>query len=181
MRKEKDNDAYQKLKLLTDSIPGGLATFEVTPGGVRMLYLSDGVYGITGFTPEDNDGTDNPLRYVYRSDLPMIKTKLLELMNGGKSLELSYRVIHKSGGYRWLTLLGSQIERTGNKVIINTVMLDVTEQKKAELKLNRLEKENRLRYENEIRLRHELVSNSKRLEKSEERCFSRMFIRMIKK
>lgn len=156
-----NKEAFERLKLLTDSIPGGLATYEVSPDRVRTLYLSDGVYALSGYEKGDyNLGELDPTSLIIEEDLPMMRKQILELVEHGTPIDCTYRIRQKEGDCKWINLKGAEAERSGSRVNINAVLFDVTEAHIAELKLEAMERENRKRYEQELQLRRELIKNS---------------------
>ncbi|MDO4560248.1 MAG: EAL domain-containing protein [bacterium] len=126
--------AYAQLKLLTDNIPGGLSTYEVSSGGVRALYLSGGVYSLTGYAREEYDeltGGD-PLRFVFEEDRPALLAQIEELREHGSPLDCLYRIHVKDGGFRWVNIRGALSDRRGGEAVVHAVMFDVTKRKAAE-------------------------------------------------
>lgn len=141
-----DREAYAQLKLLSDSIPGGLAMYEVSPGQIRQLYFSNGFYALTGYSREEYlalTATD-PMHLIFLEDTPAIKEQLDAVLKGGTSLNYTYRIHCKNGGFRWLNLQGSVLERRGSSATINAVNFDITEQKTSEETLRIREEEYRL-------------------------------------
>lgn len=157
-----NKEAFERLKLLTDSIPGGLATYELSSQEVRTLYLSDGIYKLTGYTKEEYMAVrgDNPLQFIREEDLPVIWKQIESLLNQKEPIDCTYRLIQKEGGYRWINLKGTEADRQDNCVIINAVLFDVTETITSSMRLREMERENWNRYEHELQLRKELIRDS---------------------
>ena len=139
-------EAYAQLKLLTDSIPGGLGMYELSPRGTRLLYCSDGFFSITGYTREEYAAIaqGDPFHLVFPEDLPVIRQNIAAVLSGADHFDYMYRAHRKEGGFNWINLRGNVSERHEDQVIVNTVKLDVTEQKKVEEQLRMSEEQCRL-------------------------------------
>lgn len=126
--------AFEQLKLLTDCIPGGLAVFEVTESNLDCKYLSDGIYTLTGYQRKQsgqwlfNDVTD----IVFEEDRPEIERTINLLCKDYQQIDLTFRVHTADGGFKWLNLRGTPMERRNARLVVNTVLFDVTEKKVAE-------------------------------------------------
>ncbi len=126
--------ADARLKLFIDSPPCGIAMFELSSGGIRTLYYSDGFYNFSGY------GRDEFAAMVRRGAFPLVAGEdlpgLLEAMetmkNGGTPLDCCYRCRTKEGRLRWFNLRGMVTERHGDRAVVNAVQFDVTEQKAAQ-------------------------------------------------
>ncbi len=156
-----NKEAFERLKLLTDSMPGGLATYEIMPDKVKAVFLSEGVYTLSGYQRGDYGlANHDPLSLVFEEDLPEMQRQLSAFAESGASVDCTYRLYLKEGGYKWINLKGVEAERSENGVLMNAVLFDVTEAQTATLKLKTLERENWKRYEQELQLRKELIRNS---------------------
>ncbi len=124
-----NREAYARLKLLTDTIPGGVAMLELSKSAMRVIYMSDGICMLTGYDKPDYEALtrDNPLHFVFEEDLPFIQAKIGELLTGEASVSCVCRVHTKDGGFRYLDIRGAFCERNGENVIANIVMFDITE------------------------------------------------------
>ena len=138
-----------ELELLTRSIPGGLATYACAPGGVRLQYFNDGFCAHFGFSrgAYDEEFARNPLRAVFEEDMPRLKAQLKALLETGTPMDLVYRAHVKGGGHKWISHKAVVAERTGEAVIVNAVLLDVTAQQEAVERLRISEEEHRLAVE----------------------------------
>lgn len=134
---KKERETAKQLKLLADSIPGGLAVFEVSSGDVRVKYLSDGVYDLLGYPRDSEDIFEggNALRFIFEEDLPMLQEQLDALWHDGTPVDCTYRIHTVDDGYKWLNLRATHSERQGDKLLVNAVFFDVT---KAQETLQRL-------------------------------------------
>ncbi|MEG0780400.1 MAG: PAS domain-containing protein, partial [Oscillospiraceae bacterium] len=130
-------ETLARLQLLTDSIPGGLVVYESTPAGINLIYFSDGVCGMVGYTREEYAALaeTNIAYFVWEEDRTLLRSKIAELGTDAGTVDCVYRHRTKSGGYRWLNIRGTVADRWGDSVRINAVLLDITESKELEEKL----------------------------------------------
>ncbi|MEG2410972.1 MAG: sensor domain-containing diguanylate cyclase [Erysipelotrichaceae bacterium] len=133
----KQEAALAQLRLLTDTIPGGLAVYEYSSAGLKTLYFSDGVADLMGYTRAEYEivAKDKLMETVQPENIEIIRNKILELKNGSNDIDMVYQVIRNQGSKRWINLRGSVSERHGDVIIVNAVMFDVSEVKEAQEKL----------------------------------------------
>ena len=156
-----NREALKRLQLLTNTIPGGLATYEIMQDGIRTLYLTEGVYGITGYDKEDYDiAHNNPFTIVAEEDREQLQSQIYMMIRNGTELNTNIRIVRKDGTKRWINVRGTETERRNNRLMVNVVLFDVHEQKLAEFKNRQAEFETQKRYQYELQLRKKLIMNS---------------------
>ncbi|MDO5572862.1 MAG: PAS domain-containing protein [bacterium] len=126
--------AFEQLKMLTDCIPGGLAVFEVTGACANCKYLSDGIYDLTGYHRSNDHKMvfRDVTEIVYEDDRPEIERVLRQLCIDYLPIDITFRIHTAEDGFKWINLRGTPMERQEEKVIVNTVIFDVTEKKVAD-------------------------------------------------
>ncbi|MEG2453034.1 MAG: diguanylate cyclase [Clostridium sp.] len=131
------HEALAQLKLLTDSIPGGLAVFEYSSGGLNTVYFSDGVCDLVDYTREEyaQISKNHFVGLIFEEDFDVIKEKITQVVAGNPAIDCVYRVRTKHGNCRWINLRGIVTERRGGIICANAVLLDITDSKIAEEKL----------------------------------------------
>ena len=144
-----NREAFAQLKLLTNSIPGGLAMYEVTPERVRILYFSDGFYSLTGYSKEEYQAiaAEDTMALIFPEDIAVIHENVRAVLAGADSFEYTYRAHCKGGGYRWISLRGTVLDRRGDTVVVNAVKFDETERVETEETLRMSEELYRLALE----------------------------------
>ena len=157
-----EKTTLEKLMLLTNNIPGGIAKFRVSDGAVTILYLSDGVYDLTGYSPDELDtlSEGNALFLASADDSEMLMRKLYEALDGDGKMDCDFRARLKDGSTRWVNIHGSVAERSGTNAILNVVFLDIDDRKLAEENFLRSQSEISRRYEHELHLRREVIKDS---------------------
>lgn len=157
-----EKEMVEQLMVLTNHIPGGLAKYQVSPEGVKPLYLSEVVFQMTGYTPEELEARSggNALYLANEEDVPALKEALAEMLRKNSQIDFDFRTKLKNGDVRWVNLRGSICERHGNTTVIYVVFLDITDKKRAEARLIQTQNEIRQRYEHELQLRREMLRDS---------------------
>lgn len=127
-------EAYSQLKLLTDSIPGGIAMYEISPERARVIYCSDGFYNSLGFSKDEYMlmTKGSIMQVVLPEDKPLVESVIRTVLEGADTFDYTYRAACKDGQVRWFGISGTVIERRNDNVIANAVKLDITERKSAE-------------------------------------------------
>ncbi len=155
---------FEQLQLLTNSIPGGLATYEISPYALRMLYCSDGFLSDTEYTREEYAelAKTDPLQLVLKEDQPRMRDVIRRLLDGEERFSCEYRTNSKSGACRWLNMQGVVVERRGESVVVNAVKLDITQRKLTEEQLRISEEQYRIaqRQSGTIMCRFEVADRS---------------------
>jgi PAS domain S-box-containing protein len=104
----------------------------------NIIYRSPSMQAINGWTDEEMNR--NYFELTHPEDLERLK-KVHEvvLLNPGKSINITYRILHKNGNYIWIeSMLCNKLSDPDLGAII-TVTRDVTERLKAEKSLQKSE------------------------------------------
>ncbi len=139
--------AFEQLRFLTESVPCGIASFEVTENGLRNTYFNEGFYNFSGYTKEEYKGIIelDALGLVFKEDIPPL-LKAIQAIKRGElhSADCCYRCHKRDGGYRWMSMKIVVSERRENPLVINVVQFDITERKLAEEQLRMSEEQYRI-------------------------------------
>lgn len=140
-----------QLKLMTNCIPGGLATYVCTAGDlssahVRITYFNDGFCRLFGYTREEYDmmSSINPASLIFEEDRYILTKQLQALISNGTPIDCLYRVRVKGGGYKWISHRAEASSRDGGSVTVNAMLVDMTKQQAEAERLRISEEENRL-------------------------------------
>ena len=133
-------------ELLTSSIPGGVATYEVRGGDMRVAFFSDGFCELFGLTREECSETiaKNVYAGVFEEDLPQIKRQLEDFLENDAQVDCVFRVRLPDGGYKWINLKAASAEREEDCISFNAVLFDITQRQSSIENLRISEEENRL-------------------------------------
>ena len=134
-------------ELLTNSIPGGIATYAFFESGIiRIESCNDGFYTLFGGTREGylRRGDFDPLTWVFEEDRPGLLKQVDALVHDDKPLDCVYRIHVRNGGYKWINQRAVVTERSAGKVLINAVLLDITLRQEAAERVRISEEEYRM-------------------------------------
>lgn len=104
-------EARQEMDHLVNSIPGGIASYQIEDGRFVLHYFSDGVMKLSGHTREEYGrlaGRD-AMNLVYEHDRDRVSAAARAALASGEVLDVSYRMRHKDGGLIWIHLNGRRI------------------------------------------------------------------------
>ena len=94
-----------QLDNLLNVLPGGVALYQMENGRLNLLYQSDGLGMIAGYSPAEyallmRDGGRSS---VYSEDVDRVFAAIDEVLSSDKTITLDYRVPHRDGGYVWIS------------------------------------------------------------------------------
>jgi len=128
----------RRFRTLAKTVSTGILIYS----GGEILYANLAAEELTGYSSDELSQME-PLKLIYEEDRETASRRLF--MGEGmiaSSSRLHLRIITKTGSIRWTDFSSSLIEYDGRNAAVGT-MLDITEQKRAELGL--LESEGRYR------------------------------------
>ena len=133
-----DNETANSMQWIADSMldnfPGCILRIAYTDEAMKLEYVSDGITKILGYTQEEYKANFNRLAmdHVAPDDVVWGKEFLEEAFRTGKGLRREYAIRRKDGERRWIEVRSSIVSRTEEKIVMQYVMLDIDEQKRAE-------------------------------------------------
>ena len=140
-------DAQERIDNLIDTVPGAIVIFEMEDD-INISYFSGGLCSITGYTEEEISELDDIFTLVYTSDREIFVRMLENAKNNG-IIHCRVRMCHKSGGTVWCGINTKKTITSSGKCRYNMVILDLTEEKKAEQRAERSMLELRYRAEHD--------------------------------
>ncbi len=132
----------EELNELTQAIPGVVCQFRVEPDGSRQFcYLGTGIQELYEISPEAVYADPQILEHcILEEDITSYRTSV-QLANQNLTAWIhEYRILTPSGKFKWIrgqALPGSQHD---GSVLWNGILIDITETKKIETSLCRLQK-----------------------------------------
>ena len=104
-------EAQQEMAHLVNSIPGGIASYQVEGGRFMPTYFSDGVMKLSGHTREEFTRlvSRDALDVIYEHDRERVIAAARAALISGEVLDVSYRMRHKDGSLIWIHLNGRRI------------------------------------------------------------------------
>lgn len=132
---DREHAALARLRALTDSVPGGIIIYEydISKKQLSMTYFNDGLCDITGCSRAEYErmAKENAWVLTFEEDKPSLTAALNDFLKKGGLIEHEYRIQTKTG-FCWVHLTAKMIEKIGDVISINAVLMDVTERKRAE-------------------------------------------------
>lgn len=140
-----------RLDLVAETIPGGLASYVCTKGAfapenIKIVYFSDGFCKLFGFTHEEYErrASVDPASLVFKEDHWILAEQWARMMEENAPINCTYRVHVKGGGCKWISHRAVVADHSGEKIVVNAVLQDVTEQRELIDRLYISEEENKL-------------------------------------
>ena len=130
---DKEQMAHLELKALTDSMPAGVATYEYSGGQLRIQYFNDYLCKMVGCSREEYQKTavQDPFFHVCGDELAELKEALTQTLRSGAAFDRSVRV-NTSCGVRWCRMIMRIVGNKTDKILLNAVIIDITEHKERE-------------------------------------------------
>ena len=129
---QKNEELFRNLVETIDEV-----IYEMAGDGT-ISYISPVVENILGFRNVELIGK-NIFDFVYEADKPTLKNKLLTNTKENLSQHQEYRFITKSGEIKWLRKSIKVIDQDGDQVHTIGTLIDINEQKKFEIELQKSE------------------------------------------
>ena len=134
--------AEAQFQSVSDSIPGGIAAYactseQISPATLKQIYFSEGYCALFGYTREEyiESAAHDPVGNAFKEDVPGLVEQIARGHRDGTPIDYVYRIHVKGGKMKWVNIRGNMSEKAAGTVIINVVLLDVTEKINAERQL----------------------------------------------
>ena len=129
--------AKQRLESLLENSP--LAVIEWSSADYRIVRWSDEATKVFGWTAEETVGRRiDELNWVYPEDWPLVEQMMVEMLSGKRPRNVSKnRNVRKDGSVIHCEWYNSTLHHPDGKFSVLSLVLDVTERKRAEQALER--------------------------------------------
>jgi PAS domain S-box-containing protein len=104
-----------------------------------VTYVSPAIERLSGFSPSDMVGRHFS-DFIYQEDLGYLERRYNHALEGQRR-PTEYRMLIKSGGYRWVSTFSRPIREDEKSVGLQGVISDITEYKESEAALRDREKD----------------------------------------
>ncbi|MBA4056740.1 MAG: hypothetical protein C0490_18645, partial [Marivirga sp.] len=142
----------QKFRTLAENIPGVIYLCR-NDEKYSMLYLNDRVKEVTGYDAEEFlSGRLNFTMLYHPDDRDYIFNEVDRALTEGKKFHLKYRIQHQNGNWRWVDEVGVGFFSGERLDLIEGFISDITLQKQAEEKLEKVAAENYQLFNNPVTL-----------------------------
>lgn len=104
-------DAQMKMDHLINSIPGGIASYEICGKKAAPLFVSEGMLALSGYTREEFEELvkRDPIELIYEADHARVLPAAYNAVKSGQVLDISCRLRHKDGNLVWVHINGRRI------------------------------------------------------------------------
>jgi two-component system, cell cycle sensor histidine kinase and response regulator CckA len=126
---------------LLHALPG--MAFRTRAGGAReILFVSDGVLGLTGHPAADFlAGRVHFRDFVHPNDLPRVRAATDTALKERGEFDVEYRMRARDGGEKWVRSRGRGVYDSKNNLeFVEGLAIDITPQKKAEAERELIER-----------------------------------------
>lgn len=127
--KQNLNETTLRMQALADTIPGGIAIFDLRHPGLR--YYNDSFCAISGRTRSEyiEATKEDCFALVYEEDRPLLMQTFLRARRDSGPIKVSYRVHKKGGGMAWIGLSAVCYKKEEGVPVYHAVLVDQTEEK----------------------------------------------------
>jgi len=128
----KNEDYYYNL---IDGMPGAVCRMQIDDD-LYILDASHQIKGITGYAKDDYLSNDRISfgSNIIKDDRVRVLTTIKEASDQGRTYDLEYEIINRSGEIRWVLDRGYGLYHSDGKLCyISSYLMDITEQKKASI------------------------------------------------
>jgi PAS domain S-box-containing protein len=144
-----------ELRTITDTIPHPIVV--MAPNGAT-LYVNQVASDRTGYTLDQLDERGFWARVIHPDDLKRLGAERQERLLSGVPFELEFRVLYKSGQYRWVLMQYSPLrDESGQTIRWYSTATDIDDRKRAEDALKLLKDQ---LYKDNLALREEVERTS---------------------
>jgi diguanylate cyclase (GGDEF)-like protein/PAS domain S-box-containing protein len=129
-------ESQRQLSMLIDNLPG-IAYRCSVEAPWQMTYVSEGVELLTGYKAAEILALETGWsELVFPEDLPLVVQAVDEGVADGRMFSMSYRILHRDGGLRWVLERGrAAYGDDGAPVFLDGFIGDISEQKQIEQSL----------------------------------------------
>ena len=125
-------ESERRFRLLAENAPG-VTYLCRNDARYTMEFISAGIEELTGFPRKDFLEDKVSFTELYHpADVAAIRQEVSQAVSERRPFRLSYRLKHRSGGWRWVDEIGVAIYESDELVYWQGVLTDITERKLAE-------------------------------------------------
>ena len=131
-------EQQRQYELIINNVP--IVILKINSLG-QVLYISDNVYSVLGFTPDQIYKVDvNFWKEVLKpNELERIEAGFQELFEKSKPMKFEYQIKTQKGDWIWVEVKSGPIIKEGDSLIVYGVYRDITDRKKLESKIKESE------------------------------------------
>jgi diguanylate cyclase (GGDEF)-like protein/PAS domain S-box-containing protein len=127
------------LREVATQVPGMVFRLRLDDRWVpRFLFVSPGSQDVLGLSPSVLMADATAVKHrLHPDDLGHLRALISAVRAGTTHHEAELRVLTATGQTRWLQMQATEVERQAHSVVLNGVLIDITERKRAEAMVQR--------------------------------------------
>ena len=134
-------EAQEKLEGVMSNATGVVFRYIMEKDGSDHLqFVSDGALEVWGFTPDEALKDLNGIwKNFHEDDVDSVRQSIRESAKSNSRWTSEYRYHHPDGSLRWCRGVGDPISNEDGRIVWDSIVLDISEEKQAELNLKLME------------------------------------------
>lgn len=118
-----------QLDTVVDTLPGGIAIYEVLDAGLNIVYASKGVSEISGRTQEEflKSFEQDRASGMVDQDIEMVDSAVYRAIHNGEEINVTYRLRHLNGKIIWVNMQGRIIGEQNGRPLLLGVFRNLSE------------------------------------------------------
>lgn len=130
--KEHLYESEERFRILSENIPGVIYLCKIDDE-FTTIYINQHIESLTGYSIDEFEtGTISLMQLIHPSDRPDVVRHIQEMIDSQKPFEISYRMKHRNGGWRWVNEIGAGVYRENQPHLLEGFITDITDQKMIE-------------------------------------------------
>lgn len=123
-------EAQLEMRHIINSIPGGIASYQVVGNRFIPTFYSDGVMELSGHTRKEYEEIicGDALNIIYEQDRERVMDAAAGALLSGDVLDVSYRMRHKNGNLIWVHLNGRRMGPQADSMRFYAVFTGMSEE-----------------------------------------------------
>ncbi len=126
-----------RFRNLAANLPGAVLQYVLCADGTdRITYMSPGCSHIWELTSDDIQHSPDCLwQMIHPDDVALVQQSIAESARLLQPWQCEWRITTPSGQLKWLQAMGQPARRASNEIVWDTLILDVSDRKRAEERL----------------------------------------------
>jgi two-component system, cell cycle sensor histidine kinase and response regulator CckA len=127
--KEDLRESEERFQILAENIPGVIYLCKIDDPYI-FIFVNKQIECITGYTAEAFERGEVTLaELIHPDDREGVQKNINEMLQANKPFEITYRLLDRSGKWRWVSEIGVGIYREGQPVMLEGVINDITDKR----------------------------------------------------
>lgn len=131
LAKKQTHELEAAFDMLTEIIPGGVATFRLDGAKAEVAFCNKGFYDLCGTDADDPHAKEvqkDVFSVLHPSDRKKIMEHVHRAVRGDTQINETCRFQHSDGSYRWVRLTANRYLRDSSSLYYIAVLQDITDE-----------------------------------------------------